>query len=450
MRTMDSQLTCHPERSNSSRSEDLRSRRISVDLLRSFDSVIFCKAKNYSAQDDSSFKYFFLFFLFLLLPISAHAQLTPDQLTPDSYVKLQLIDSSEFYVLVLGKPVPDRIIVETRYGQLEIPLSRISGAIDYRYNWVQKDDLKKAALKNMADIQQYNVAKFLTKPKMPDTAIVATKDHNLFKGLRYLFDDTAHVILSTDFGNLFFTYPDIEYVDNWSGQNDRREDFATARYYTAKDPMSSQDFLLPTGRPFGVGNFFASDYMVAGLQANYGPTDWLSLNAGGLLLPFLPTGVTAVTGGIKISPYATDPINVSAGFQEAFSKVVKQNAIAFPYISVTYGTWESEITLMGGEAFQNNDSAGIHTYPKDSFIGAAGDMRVGENLKVAVEFYFIEDFGIVPTIFSVRYFENDLTIDVGVVFSLYKAGADQSKSLGDYVFNTPFAIVPVVSGSYHF
>ncbi len=381
---------------------------------------------------------------------SVHAQLTPDELAPDSYVKLQLLDSSEFYVLVLGQPVPDRIIVETRYGQLEIPLSRIAGAIDYRYNWVQKEDLKKAALKSMADAQKYEVTRFLTRPRMPDIATVSTKDHDLIKGRRYLFDDTAHVILSTDYGNLFFTYPELEYVDNWSGQGDRREDFATALYSTAKDPMASQDFLLPTARPFEEGKFFLSDYMIAGIQANYGPTYWLGLNAGGVEIPFLSPPVTAATAGIKVTPYQIDPLTVSVGFQEVYSKVVKMNTIAFPYLAVTYGTWESGLTLMGGEAFQNNDSAGFRTYPKNSFVGASGDMRVGENLKVALELYFIENFGIVPTIFSVRYFQNDLTIDVGVVFSLYKAGADRSKTLGDYVFGTSFDIVPIVSGSYHF
>ena len=77
-------------------------------------------------------------------------------------------------------------------------------------------------------------------------------------------------------------------------------------------------------------------------------------------------------------------------------------------------------------------------------------MRVGENLKVMTELYFIGDFGIVPTVFTVRYFENNMTIDAGVVFSLYKAGNRNMKTLGEYVFSTAFDVVPMVSGSYHF
>ncbi len=88
-----------------------------------------------------------LIFILSFLSASAFAQMPPDQLVPDSYVKLFLKDSSEFYVLVLARPVPDRVIVETAYGQLEIPFSRIDYAIDYAYNWVQKGDLKRAALK---------------------------------------------------------------------------------------------------------------------------------------------------------------------------------------------------------------------------------------------------------------------------------------------------------------
>ena len=396
--------------------------------------------------------------LLLLLTLSHQAtaqqgsgMLAPDQLTPDSYVKLVLTDSSEFYILVLAQPLPDRLMVETRYGRLEIPMSRINYAIDYRYNWVQKDDLKRDALKNITDAQNTEVTRFLTKPKLPDISTVATKDHNIFMGHRYLFDDTAHVILSTDYGNLFFTYPDLDYVDNWSGQNDHREDFSTSKYYTAKDPQSSQDFLLPTGRAFGGGNLFISDYMVVGAQINYGLTDWVSLNAGGILLPFLSTSVTSLTGGIKVTPYSSEDWNFSAGFQDVYSKVLHTTVIKFPYIAATYGTWESEITMLGGISYQDGiDSLGNPYHPVNSFIGVGGDMRVGENLKAALELYFIEDFGIVPTIFSVRYFQNDLTVDVGVVFSLYKAGASGMKTLGDYVFNTTFDVIPMVSGSYHF
>jgi hypothetical protein len=386
----------------------------------------------------------------LSLPVLA--QMPPEKLTPDSYVKLVLSDSSEFYVLVLARPLPDRIIVETAYGQLEIPLDRISYAIDYRFNWVQKDELKRTALKNIADAQNNGVTRFLRQPKLRDTSTVATKDFDLFKGHRYLFDDTAHVILATDYGNLFFTYPDLQYVDNWSGQNDHREDFFSSKYYVASDPLSSQDFLLPNGRAFGEGNFFFTDYMVAGAQLNYGPTYWISLNGGGVFMPFLSPSVTALTGGIKLTPYSSDDFNVSAGFQDIYSKVVNTTHIAFPYLAVTYGTWESEITVLGGMSYQSGviDSSGALYYPKNSFIGVSGDMRVGENLKVALELYFVQDFGIVPAIFSVRYFQNDLTIDAAVVFSLYKAGASNMETLGQYVFGTPFEVIPLVSGSYHF
>jgi hypothetical protein len=51
-----------------------------------------------------------------------------------------------------------------------------------------------------------------------------------------------------------------------------------------------------------------------------------------------------------------------------------------------------------------------------------------------------------------RYFDNNLTVDIGVAFSLYKAGAAQTTpTLGEYVFNVKsFPIVPAVSMSYHF
>ncbi len=397
--------------------------------------------------------FFFLLFSFSFVS-SAVAQLRPDELTPDSYVKLVMRDSAQFYVVVLGRPLPDRIIAETRYGRLEIPLAAISYAIDYRYNWVQKDDLKRDALKSTADEAKYDVSRFLTRPKLPDTSSVATRDHNLFKGHRYLFDDSAHVILSTGYGNLFFKYPDLDYVDNWTGQNDRRETFMTSTYVTSKDPLASQAFLTPTARAFGGGHLFLMDYLVAGLQMNYGVTDWLSLNGGGLFAPFLPTAISTATGGFKITPYFSDLFTVAAGMQGVYSYVTKVDRIAFPFVAATYGTWESELTLLGGIAYQRTsiDTNGL-TAPENltnTVIAVAGDMRVGENLKAAIEFVWIGDFGIVPTTFSVRYFENDFTIDVGIVFSLYKAGNRGLPTLGEYVFNTAFDVIPLVSGSYHF
>src|ERR1035437_8040772 len=101
------------------------------------------------------------FALPVLAQQAASGALRPDELTPDSYVKLVMRDSAQFYVVVLGRPLPDRIIAETRYGRLEIPLAAISYAIDYRYNWVQKDDLKHDALRATADEAKYDVARFL-------------------------------------------------------------------------------------------------------------------------------------------------------------------------------------------------------------------------------------------------------------------------------------------------
>ena len=389
--------------------------------------------------------------LVFAFPLVSTAQLTPQQLTPDSYVKLVMKDSSQFYVNVLGRPLSDRIIAETAYGRLEIPLADIADVIDYRYNWVQKEDLRKIALKNAADVQEYNVKQYLGRPRLPDISGVATKDYDVFYGHRYLFNDSAHVILATRWGNVYFKYPDLQYVDNWSGQGDRKEEFFTSTYLTVKDPLASQAFLIPTGRSFGGGHMFVMDYMLAGLQFNYGPTDWLSLNAGGVAAPFLPTPITTATAGLKVTPLTVDLLYFSAGAQGVYSEVNKITRIGFPYVVATYGSWESELTVLGGLAYQSSvDSLKKPYTAVNSVIGVEGDMRVGENLKASIEFYFVENFGIVPTIATMRYFTNELTIDVGIVFSLYKAGYRNLPTLGEYVFGTNFDVIPMVSASYHF
>src|ERR1700752_165922 len=153
----------------------------------------------------------------LALSSALRAQLKPLDLDRDFFVKLVLKDSSQFYAYIVARPVPDRFVVETRNGRLEIPAKDIAYAVDFRFNFVLRDDMRKTALKNNVDNQSFQVTKWLSKPKLPDISTVKTKEHDIFKGKRYLFDDSAHVILGTPYGNLFFAYPTIEEVENWTG-----------------------------------------------------------------------------------------------------------------------------------------------------------------------------------------------------------------------------------------
>jgi hypothetical protein len=388
----------------------------------------------------------------LLLSTLSYAQLQPQELDKDFVVKLVLRDSSRFAAYVLAKPVPDRIIVETRYGRLEIPLAHIEYAEDYRFNYILKDEIRKIATRNNIDFQNNRVTRFLTRPKLPDVSTVRTKDHDVFKGNRLLFDDTAHVILATAYGNVIFKYPQISYIDNYTGEGDRREDFFTATYLTAEDRRASQTFITPNAHSFGEGHTFISSYMLAGLQLNHGITDWLSINGGGVFAPFLPTPVLTGTAGIKVAPLQSEMFAMAAGVQGVYSEVVKVTRIAFPYIAATYGGWESQLTILGGISFKNEeDSLGFKYTAQNALLGVAAALRVGENLKLMSEMFSIEDFAIVPAIFSMRYFEDNLTVDAGVVLSLYTAGtARTNRTLGEYVFNTEFKLIPMVSGSYHF
>jgi len=399
----------------------------------------------------TTFGLLIILFIIIFLSKESQAQMRPEDLSRDYLVRLVMKDSSEFYGLVLLKPLPDRILFQTRNGRLEIPLRDIYYAIDYRFNFVMNDDLKKAALNNTIDIQKYHLTQLLANSKLETPSVVHTNALDVFRGYRYQFDDTAHVVLSTDWGELYFTYPEINYIDNYSGNNDRRTDFFTTAYLTVKDPMASQGFITPNGMAYGQGNNFLSDYLLGGLQINYGATDWLSMNLGGVFLPLNNTIIVA-TGGAKFTPLSTEFWHVSAGIQGMFSQVVKTTHLALGYAAVTYGTWESQLTLFGGYTINHTDSLGYMNTKNDELFIIQGAQRVGENLKLGVEFFFLSNFNIVPVLISMRYFDNNLTVDIGVAFSLYKAGAAQNTpTLGYYVFNVPdFPIVPVVSLSYHF
>ncbi len=375
----------------------------------------------------------------------------PQDLARDYLVKLVMKDSSQFYGIVLTKPLPDRILFQTRYGRLEIPLKDIYYAVDYRFNFVMRDEMRKEALNNSIDVEKYHLTQQLANSKLETQSVVHTEKLDVFYGNRYLFDDTAHVVLSTEWGELYFTYPDLSYIDNYSGNNDRRKEFFTPSYLSVKDPMASQGFITPNGIAFGRDNNFLSDYLFGGLQLNYGPTDWLSLNLGGVFLP-LKNNIVVATGGAKFTPYSSEKWHVSIGIQGMYSQVVKTSRLGLGYGAVTYGNWESQLTLFGGYTLNHTDSLGYSNTKNDEILIVQAAQRVGENLKLGMELFFISNFEIVPVLFSIRYFDNNLTIDVGVVFSLYKAGAARTtKTIGELVFNVPdFPIVPLVSGSYHF
>jgi hypothetical protein len=389
--------------------------------------------------------------LVLGIPLALHAQMRPQDLSRDYLVKLVMNDSTSFYGIVLARPLPDRILFQTRNGRLEIPLRDIYYAVDYRFNFVMNDDIKKASLANRVDVEKFHLTQLLTDPKLETPSVVHTNALDNFRGYRYDFDDTAHVIISTDWGELYFTYPEIKSIDNYSGNNDTRKDFFTTSYLSVKDPMASQGFITPNGIAFGSGNNFLSDYLLGGLQINSGITDWLSANLGGVFLP-LKNNIIVATGGAKFTPYSSDLWHISAGLQGMYSQVVKTTHLALGYGAVTYGTWQSQLSLFGGYTINHTDSLGYQNTKNDQLFIIQAAQRVGENLKLGVEFFFISNFDIVPVLISMRYFDNSLTVDIGVAFSLYKAGAVQTeKTLGEYVFNVPdFPIVPAVSLSYHF
>ncbi|MEI8135058.1 MAG: hypothetical protein WCH46_08315 [bacterium] len=382
---------------------------------------------------------------------TSFSQMYPQELSRDYLVKLVMKDSSQFYGIVIAKPLPDRILFQTRNGRLEIPLRDINYALDYRFNFVLNSDIKKAALTNVTDVEKMRLSQYLTNSKLESPSVVHTTDLDVYHGYRYFFDDSAHVILSTDWGELYFIYPELSYIENYSGVGDTRKEFYTTSYLTVVDPMASQGLATPNGFAYGAGNNFIADYLLGGLQLNVGATDWLSLNAGGVFLP-LKNNIIVATGGLKVTPYSLGLWHISVGGQALYSEVVKTTKLILGYGAVTYGTWESQLSLFAGYTLNHTDSLGYQNTKNDQIFIIQGSQRVGENLKLGVEFFFLSNFDIVPVLASIRYFDNSITVDVGVAFSLYKAGAIQNeKTLGEYVFNVPdFPLVPVVTFSYHF
>src|SRR5579872_5199613 len=114
------------------------------------------------------------FFLLLFVHTLQAQVMRPEDLARDYLVKVVMKDSSQFYGIVLTKPVPDRILFETRNGRLEIPLKDIYYAVDYRFNFIMLDDIKKDALNNTIDAQKYHLSQLMNNPKVESPSIVHT------------------------------------------------------------------------------------------------------------------------------------------------------------------------------------------------------------------------------------------------------------------------------------
>ncbi|MFI5262886.1 MAG: hypothetical protein ACHQM6_00065 [Candidatus Kapaibacterium sp.] len=377
-------------------------------------------------------------------------QIWPQELETGNLVQLVMKNFSQCYGIILSKPLPDRIIFQTRNGQLEISLKDIYYAFDYGYDNGLREEIKNRAQSTSREIKKYGLERFLINNTLDCSSTVRTENQDVFYGHRYLFDDSSHVILSTEWGELFFSYSEITSIDNYSCEGDEKKVFQ-APFFGVKDPLASQGIITPNGMAFGKNNNFLSDYYVGGVQMNYGATNWLSMNFGGVYLP-LKINIIVVTGGLKFTLFSSTPWHFSIGVQGMYSEVIKTTHLGLLYGAVTYGSWDSELTLLGGYTLNYTDSLGYTNSKNDEILAVQAAQKISKNLKLGVEFFFISNFEIVPLIASIRYFTNNLTIDVGVAFSLYKAGAVQNTpTLGFYVFNVPdFPIVPVISGSYHF
>ncbi len=375
----------------------------------------------------------------------------PTDIGKDYLVKFVMKDSSEFYGIVLQKPVPTRFVVATRYGRLEIPASDINYAIDYRFNFVMYDEIKKSAIANMTNFEKKNLGVYLNYNKLETQSVLKADNVEIYRGYRYMFDDSAHVILATDWGDLFFIYPNIKSVDNYSGNGDKRTDFFSREYLTLTDPRHWQGFITPNAMAMSEGKGSINNYLIASLQVNYGITNWLSANIGGSFIPFLPNTVKVATGGIKITPYSQNPWHISVGGQAMYSEITKETRLFFGFATATYGNSDANLSILGGYAVKRETDTITYNAqnPLLAFMGAA---RVGENLKIIGEMFFVDDYPVVPFMATLRYFSERWTVDIGVVFSLFKAGGVKTtETIGESIFGvSEFPIVPVIAGSYHF
>ena len=202
------------------------------------------------------------------------------------------------------------------------------------------------------------------------------------------------------------------------------------------DPTTFRVILTPTARSLGKGKGFVASYDVAGILGGYGLTDRLTLLAGGLYVPSFISDAFAGTLGVKYEFYRDGMFHVAGGVQGNLSSTEESDIVSVaPYVTANWGTVDYGINVTAGYSWRRHDPTDTIVPPferKAALIGIGGDYRFAKHWKVAGEGFVLENSEFQPGGVTLRWFNNRVAVDAGIVVDLIPDNGVQ--------------ILPVVSG----
>lgn len=195
------------------------------------------------------------------------------------------------------------------------------------------------------------------------------------------------------------------------------------------DPTTFRNIVMPTAESVPKGKMFLASYDIAGLLFGYGVTDRLTVIGGGAFVPEAISRLLLGTVGARYELVREGDLRVSAGFQFAYSSVPESDiTTSAPYGIVSYGDRESRLSAAFGYSWKRHVTPGETFNRNAALLAIGGDVTIGYGWKLAAETYIIESSGLAPVAATVRWFNDHLAIDAGLVVDL--AGGADVKSTG--------------------
>ena len=206
------------------------------------------------------------------------------------------------------------------------------------------------------------------------------------------------------------------------------------------DPTTFRRILSPSARPLKQGDGFVGSYDVAGLIAGYGVTDNFSLIVGGAWVPEGLGDFTALSAGAKYTLVDRETFDLSAGLQANLTSTPASDIVsAAPYVAADLGTRDYRLGATLGYSWRRHTPSDTTIAPFERralLLGLGGDYRLARHWKLAGEAFWIGGTEIQPLALTLRWFNERLAIDAGVVL--------------DMVPEEGFVAAPLVSGVWVF
>ncbi len=188
------------------------------------------------------------------------------------------------------------------------------------------------------------------------------------------------------------------------------------------DPTTFRRILSPSARSIGEGKGFVGSYDIAGLVVGYGPTERLSLIAGGAWGPEPIGDFGAGSFGAKYTFVDRDALHLAGGLQLNLTSSSTSDIYAVaPYVVVDVGTLDYGVGGTLSYTWRRHLPADSTIAPFERralLVGIGGHYRFARHWKVAREAFLIGDSEFQPAALSLRWFNDRLAIDGGVTLDL--------------------------------